>query len=131
VDEAEGELEPIRLPRTLPPPVDTWSSSEWARIRIGVTPRDEDDRWVAVVEGSRLFLHRSWTGAGIYEAEFDETADGSWRIVSAVVESDEDTYRPEADSVEADKLAALVDVLLLGRRPTSGTGPARRGRPDR
>jgi hypothetical protein len=121
MEEADAELEPIRLPRPLPPPTDRWSSSEWARIRQGVSPRDDEDRWVGLFVGQRLFLHRSWTGAGIYEAEFDERGDGSWQIVDAVVESDEATYRPDEDSVEAAKLAALVDVLLLGRRPASGT----------
>jgi hypothetical protein len=114
----EWELEPIRAPQELVPPADRWTSAEWARIRKGVEPRDEDDRWVVVIENNRLFLHRSWSGAGIYEAEFDELSDGSWAIVDAIVESDEETYRPEADAVEASKLAALVDVLLLGRRPS-------------
>jgi hypothetical protein len=53
-----------------------------------------DDRWDAYVEADQLFLHRSWTGLGIYEAQFAE-ADGGWRICEAVVAGDGTTYRRE------------------------------------
>ncbi|MFC7740385.1 hypothetical protein ACFQXA_04630 [Nocardiopsis composta] len=38
-----------------------------------------DDKWHALVEGDRLHLHRSWTGHGVYEADF--AADGAGRRI--------------------------------------------------
>jgi hypothetical protein len=40
-----------------------------------------------------VFLHRSWTGHGIYEARFAPAEDGGQRIVRAVIESDRERYR--------------------------------------
>jgi hypothetical protein len=71
-----------------------------------------DDRWHAFVEGGRLYLHRSWTGFGVYEAEFGRVPRG-WQIASAVVEGDRDKYR-WPDAVESAQLEALIEGRLLG-----------------
>ena len=39
-------------------------------IAKGYRPMDMNDKWVAFMENDRLFLHRSWTGIGIYEVRF-------------------------------------------------------------
>jgi hypothetical protein len=49
-------------------------------------PHGMDYRWCTYVIGRRLFIHRSWTGQGIFEAEFKPASDG-WHVVSALVES--------------------------------------------
>jgi hypothetical protein len=60
----------VRSPAPIPPPGRLWSATEWAAIRRGHRSRDLDDRWHAFVESDRLYLHRSWTGHGVYEAQF-------------------------------------------------------------
>src|ERR1700732_4511428 len=59
---------PVTLPEAVPPPPRRWPGDEWALIRRGHRAQDMDDKWNALVEDDRLFLHRSWTGRGIYEA---------------------------------------------------------------
>lgn len=88
-----------------------------------------DDKWHAFVEDQRLYLHRSWTGMGVYEAEF--AADGSgWRIVRAVVAGDRDGYRRRGDEYESALLEAVIEWILLGTRDGPGHGHWQRARHD-
>jgi hypothetical protein len=73
-----------------------------------------DDKWNSYVEGQRLFLHRSWTGHGIYEAQFRADAE-EWRITEAVVTNDNNVYRRESDDYESLSLEALIEGVLLQR----------------
>ena len=76
-----------------------------------------DDKWHAFVEDDRLFLHRSWTGIGIYEAQFARGSEG-WQITELVVCGDRSRYRRAADTYEALFIEAIVDGVLLGRWDT-------------
>jgi hypothetical protein len=87
-----------------------WSGEQWRRIGLGHESRDMDDKWDVFVEGFVVFLHRSWTGYGIYEATFAPDDHGGWRIVAAVLESEASRYRrtsPEFDRV-------LLELILCG-----------------
>ncbi|GAA4018162.1 hypothetical protein GCM10022247_47030 [Allokutzneria multivorans] len=106
-------LQPITRPVPLPPPARVWSGAEMRAIRLGLAAGQMEDRWLALVEADRLFLHRSWTGFGVYEAVFSEQPDG-WRITEAWVESNSDRYRRQGDTYEALFLQMLVAGKLLG-----------------
>ena len=71
-----------------------------------------EERWLALVENDRLYLHRSWTGYGVYEAHFAQVED-SWRIVEAVVEGDDVTYRRGSDEYETGFLKLFICGVLL------------------
>lgn len=104
----------VRSPVAIPPPGRLWSAQEWAAIQRGHRSRDMDDRWDAFVEDDRLHLHRSWTGYGVYEAQFHPT-DGGWRIRQAVVAADGSTYRRGSDAHESLMLEWLIGGVLLDR----------------
>jgi hypothetical protein len=72
-----------------------------------------DDRWLAFVENDRLFLHRSWTGFGVYEVQFARVGDG-WAIAELLVCGDGDTYRRASDAYEALFVETIIDGVLLG-----------------
>ena len=108
------KLSPLRSSAPIPPPDRRWSATEWAAIRRGHRSRDMDDRWHAFVEGDRLYLHRSWTGHGVYEARFGE-ADGGWRITEALVCADATTYRRGSDAYESLMLEWVIGGVLLDR----------------
>ncbi len=76
-----------------------------------------DDKWHAFVEAHRLFLHRSWTGRGLYEAQFTRGED-SWSITELLVCGDRSTYRRASDDYETLFVEAIIDYLLLGIRDT-------------
>ena len=92
-------------PTTIRPPRRTWSDAEWDRLRGG--PARDD--WVALLVGDRLLLSRS--GTNIYGARFRRELAG-WNIVSAVVESDPKTNRPETPERESERLQFLIERLL-------------------
>jgi hypothetical protein len=110
-------LTPVAMPEAVPPPPRRWSEGEWATIRQGHQPRDMDDRWLAFVEDDRLFLHRSWTGYGVYEAQFVR-GEGGWSIGQLLVCGDRSTYRRASDAYEALFVEALIDGVLLGNWDT-------------
>ena len=95
-----SHVSPIREPVAIPPPEMILSREEMQEIAKGYRPMDMNDKWVAFMENDRLFLHRSWTGIGIYEVRF--AAKGfSWTNAtgfmptSARVESDPRRYSPD------------------------------------
>jgi hypothetical protein len=112
-----AKLTPLSLPQVVPPPQRRWSDTEWAVIRRGHRSRDMDDKWHAFVEADRLFLHRSWTGNGIFEAQFARHGDG-WSITELLVCGDRSHYRRTSDAHDTLLVEALVDYVLLGNHDT-------------
>jgi hypothetical protein len=72
-----------------------------------------EEKWLAFVEGNRLFVHRSWTGHGIYEATFSESG-AEWHITSAVVEDDRTRHQRVSDVGEILRLELLIESVSLG-----------------
>lgn len=123
-------LTPVAEPEDLPAPDRVWSDADWALIQRGHKSADMDDKWNAYVEGQRLYLHRSWTGLGVYEAEFGPVP-GGWRIIAAVVTGDRDSYRRQDDEYESALLEALIDGKLLGNYDGLGHQRLARARQNR
>ncbi|MFW5418022.1 hypothetical protein J0910_15530 [Nocardiopsis sp. CNT-189] len=104
-------LHPIASPGPVTPPDRLWSAEEWERIRRGFRAPSMDDKWHALVEGDRLHLHRSWTGRGMYEADFAPEGAGR-RITGARGEG----VGADAADVHGAFLELLITGILLDRR---------------
>jgi hypothetical protein len=103
-------LAPIIAPRALPPPEGAWNDEQWARLQAGMYPRSMDYRWCSYLIGHRLFLHRSWTGEGIFEAEF-APVNGGWHVITAAVESGHtNSYVDRPDSELSNLLRRVIDI---------------------
>jgi len=103
-------LVPIISPRALPPPEGTWDNEQWTRLQGGMYPRSMDYRWCSYLIDHRLFLHRSWTGQGIFEAEFAFTTNG-WHVVAALVESGHvNSYVDRPDPALSDLLHLVINI---------------------
>src|ERR1700748_560767 len=105
-------LERIRVPAQLPVPAKSWSASEWERIQAGYQSTDMNDRWHAIVEGDRLYLYRSWTGFGVYEAAFALRGD-RWHITEAIVETYDERYKAGPLTEETERLVRIIDAVLI------------------
>jgi hypothetical protein len=95
-------------------PVRLWSDGEWERLKLGYAARDMDEKWNVFIEGETAFVHRSWTGNGIFEASFSAADDGGWRISSAVVESEPSRYRRGSEQYDRVSLELVLSAIVLG-----------------
>jgi hypothetical protein len=73
-----------------------------------------DDRWHAIVENDRLYLHLSWTGYGIYEAGFALRGE-RWHITEAIVETYDERYSCASIADETELLVRTIDAVLVYR----------------
>lgn len=108
-------LHPIMVPepmRVLPDRI--WSDMEWERIQLGYRSRDMDEKWDVVVEGDVVFLHRSWTGFGVFEATFAPVEGGGRRIASAVVESGRGGPHEKMADRDRRLLELVLSAIVLG-----------------
>lgn len=108
-----GGLMPAAAAEGIPPPERVWTEADWDLVQRGHQSADMHDKWDAYVEGRRLYLHRSWTGWGVYEADFGPVPDGG-QMTSAVVAGDRSSYHRQDDNHESALLEALIDGKLLG-----------------
>src|SRR5690348_52072 len=86
-------------------PQRVWSQWQWDLIRRCYLAQDMDEKWDVFVEDHVAFLHRSWTGNGIFEATFSP-ADGGWRISGAAV------GLSRARTVSAELNRVLLELVL-------------------
>jgi ADP-ribosyl-[dinitrogen reductase] hydrolase len=89
-----------------------FTPAELDLIRTGVVPEEMEDKWFVYWRDDQLHFHRSWTGFCVYVVDFD-TDEG--RMVRALVNRDPDQYSQTDDQLDAELIAYLIDVLLLGR----------------
>ena len=89
-------VSPIRQPVGIPPPNMLLSREDMQALAKGYAPIDMNDKWLAFMEDNRLFLHRSWTGYGIYEVTFAAKETG-FVVTSARIESDPERGRGDFD----------------------------------
>ena len=108
----DRELHPVLIPEAIPPPARVWTSEEMEQIRVGYIPHVMEEKWFIFMEEDRLFLHRSWTGLGVYEATFTPV-DGGYVIGSAVVTGDRNQYTRTSDHEESLILEMLITGHLL------------------
>lgn len=113
--ESFRRLQPINTPRPVSQlPDRVWTDEEWDRIQRGYRARDMDEKWNVFAEGDVLFMHRSWTGHGVYEASFAPVIAGGRRIASAVVEADGERYRNMGDEYDRLMMELIISAIILG-----------------
>ncbi|MFD0119625.1 hypothetical protein ACFVZL_40290 [Streptomyces sp. NPDC058320] len=113
--ESFRRLQPINTPRPVSQlPDRVWTDEDWDRIQRGYRARDMDEKWNVFAEGNVLFMHRSWTGRGIYEASFAPATGGGMRIASAVMESDGERYRSTGDEYDRLMMELIISAIVLG-----------------
>ena len=94
-------------------PARVWSHDQWERIRLGCVAPDMDAKWDVFVEHDVAYLHRSWTGFGIFEATFSRERKGR-RVSAAVVEREPARYRFGSDHMARVILELVISAVLLG-----------------
>jgi hypothetical protein len=105
-----------------------FDNEQLARLKMGLVPRQMEDKWFIYYEEPHLFLHRSWTGQPVYRLTLKgvpngaEVAEALWsKDVADSSVADAFWSKDVADSselgheYEARLLDFLVSNLLLGQ----------------
>lgn len=95
-------------------PTRMWSDEHWERIKLGYKARGMDEKWNVFVEDQVAFLHRSWTGNGVFEVSFAPVGGGGWRISAAAVESDPSRYRRSSERYDRVMVELVLSTIVLG-----------------
>ncbi|WP_329089533.1 hypothetical protein [Streptosporangium sp. NBC_01469] len=110
-----GRIQPMSAPQPMPQlPQRIWSNEDWERIQRGYSSRGMDEKWDVFTEGEVVFLHRSWTGNGVFAATFASAHDGGRRVAHAVVERDPERYRSTDDDYDCLMLELVISAIVLG-----------------
>lgn len=89
-----------------------YGDAAMAGVRKGLLPTVMEEKWFAWFEEPILHLHRSWTGACIYQIRFAPDGDG-WRAVSAMVNRDQEQYTETNDDADRRIIAELIAELMV------------------
>lgn len=113
----QTHLGPLRGPRWPIRCGRLFSAQELAQLRLGLWPRDMDDRW-AIWLGPDQVLRcwRSWTQTCVYEAPLALEASGEAFCALLQVLDDPTHYqRSTSDASELDRFEGVL-ALVLGER---------------
>jgi len=94
-------------------PARVWGQEQWERIERGYRARCMEEKWNVFVENRVAFMHRSWTGYGVFEASFSPI-DGGWQISSAVVESSLKRGPNASAQLNRVLLELVLSAIVLG-----------------
>jgi hypothetical protein len=97
-----------------------FTRSQYETLAQGVIPEVMEDKWFAYLEDHSVFLHRSWTGQGVYRFRIED--DGESKVVVEAYCAASVVGTSSAD-YQAELLDFLVHVLLL-REPKPFPRPA-------
>lgn len=86
----------------------SYSADEFERLKEGHVPEEMEDKWFAYYEEPWLYLHRSWTGFGIFQVRFQRAGKGN-RVAEALVSRDPEQYTSTDDISDSRLLAMLLD----------------------
>lgn len=89
-----------------------FTPDEMAILQRGLLPDDQDDRWLVYLSGSRLMLHRSWTGLLIFEVLLQPTDDGGMEVASVLINRDPEQFGSTDDAEDLILLESLLRMLL-------------------
>jgi hypothetical protein len=88
----------------------TFSQEECECLQRGRIPQDMDDRWFIYFEDDWLFLHRSWTGHGIYQIRLEPSKEGC-KIAEVWANGDPSQFRPGTPEENNRLLSGLLNNL--------------------
>ena len=94
---------------------ETYTVSEFERLKQGLIPVEMEDKWFMFYEAPWLYVHRSWTGFCIFAVRFELSPTGA-AAVESWVNRDRDQYTETRTDADRAHLKFLIEGLLLGKR---------------
>ncbi len=102
------DLQPMPARHTVLHPVRNYSADEMIKIRRGFLPTVMEQKWFLYFTGTRLKMHRSWSGILIFDVGFSFDADGGASLTDVVVNREPSNY---SNTDEAEDLALVEGII--------------------
>jgi hypothetical protein len=90
-----------------------FAAPEYEKLKLGLIPREMEDKWFIYYDEPFLAFHRSWTGQPVYRVKLREIDDGS---VVEEAQCSTDVVAKSDAQYQAMLLDFIVSNLLLGQR---------------
>lgn len=107
---------PLADPVRIGAPELVLTRDQFEALRRGLLPVEMEDKWFAYMEDDRLFLHRSWTGHGIFEVQF-QCHDDVCVAGEVLVTGDQEKLQRSSDDDTADLLRSVINTVLRSQPP--------------
>ncbi|MBN8854538.1 MAG: ADP-ribosylglycohydrolase family protein [Sphingobacteriales bacterium] len=107
--------------RKMPDEIETFtlervfSSEEFERIRMGLVPRQMEDKWFIYYDDDVLNFHRSWSGVHVYKVALRNTGNNNYETTEVVVNRNRKQYNQGNPEYDVLLVNYLIDRLLLGK----------------
>ena len=92
-----------------------YSSEEFDRIKLGLIPREMEDKWFIYYEDHTLNIHRSWTGYHMYQITIQSQEDNTYKVIQTLVNRNKSQYNQPNDEYDVLLIDYLIERLLLGK----------------
>lgn len=86
------------------------ADSEFAKVKEGSLPENQDDRWIIYYDLPWLYFHRSWTRNCIYKIHITNEK-ASCFIDKVLINGDKNQYKYE-ESKELDQFLEIFDLFV-------------------
>ena len=84
------------------------SSTEWKLLKLGLKPKEMEDKWFVFLEESTMYFSRSWTGNCIFTVEIKKLSNETVLLCHAKVVNDENIYRNEKSKNVLKDLISMI-----------------------
>ena len=106
------EAKEIDLPKTISLKIH-FTPRQFNLIKQGLIPKQMEDKWFIFYENRFLYMHRSWTGFGIYKAEIIKKGE-FYAFDEFMTERNKEKNSNEDDEADKDIFVNLIAGGLLG-----------------
>lgn len=100
-----GKTEPI-------PYQARYTEAEFGKLKIGLIPKQMEDKWFIYFDDPYLAFHRSWTGQPVYRIKLETMGE---KALAAEAVCAEDILAKSDPAYQAKLLDFIVSNLLLGQ----------------
>lgn len=90
-----------------------FTDNQFSQLTQGFIPQQMEDKWFIYYDNEWLYIHRSWTGYGIYKAQLHQTTNG-FSIQAFWAERNPEKHNYEYDQTDIEQFTRLIARLLLG-----------------
>jgi hypothetical protein len=88
-----------------------FTESEMGKLKRGVIPESQEDKWFILYEDDILYFYRAWSGYCIYMVKFQKR-ENEYHVLEALANRDKRQYEMD-DETDAKILISMINGLLI------------------